>query len=129
MKRDHIWLNFVISVWLLILYCGFLFILNMANAQEIYEKYRPFASRAVLWPLSIGIVELILWFRPHRYRESGSRIMAGFMGTVLILFTLLVPLLVSSINEEINPSLFNLIFFLYISGSHIAFAIFGSEHR
>ena len=129
MKRDYLWLNFVVSVWLLILYSAVFFVVHLSSAPELNQQFGPFAARVALWPLAVGAVELLLWFRPYRYREAGCRIMSGFMGIVLILFALLVPLLVSDMYQGISFSSTKFVFYLYISVSHLVFATFGTEYQ
>jgi len=129
LKKEYLWTNFVASVWLLILYCGFLFLANMANATLLNQQFDPFAARVALWPIGVGSIELLCWLYVFRYRQDGSRIMAGTMGVLLMLSALLVPLLVSDLYDNADMHRGEWLFFLYVSISHLAYAFFGTEYR
>ena len=123
MNRDLIWRNFAASVWVLIAVCAYEAAMNLLRASDIDAQYGPFAARVALWPFAVGGMELMLWYRPFRHREAGCRIMAGFVGIVLILFALLVPLIVGDLYDKAIrwPEW---VLFLYAALSHLHFALF-----
>ena len=109
--------------WLLIGYCAVSSVDHFIHAAEIRNTYGPFAVRVGLWPLVILAVELMLWFKPFRHRESGARVMSAFMGIALLGNPVLVSLLIENLYEkEVHPV--TLVFFVYVALSHLLFSIF-----
>lgn len=126
--RRAIWVNFVVSVWLLIATCVVEAIVMVTNWIEIDETWGPFAGRVVARPFIVAAMEVILWFMPYREGRQGARIMAAFMGIALLLTTNLTHLLIADLYDmAINWPRWWLYF--YVAGSHIAFAIAGRGRR
>lgn len=136
MKSEYIWINFVASVWLLIAYAAISFFANVHNASALDDAYGPFSVKVALWPAVVGGLELVFWFRPFRYRESGARVMAGFMGIMLLLQPVFVTLIVADLyGGSIGWLGYRTVYWpawwlcLYVALSHMAFAFFGRERR
>jgi hypothetical protein len=122
--RDLFWRNFVLSVWVLIAWCGWL-AARYAAVPRAVDVLEPFASRFFLWPLVIGLMELLFWVLVFRRRRSGTRVMAAFMALTLLLRGLLVNLLSASPSaERVDPV--RLAVYSYVSLSHLAFAVWGA---
>ena len=120
--RDLLWRNFVLSVWVLIAWCGWL-AARYAAAPRAFDA-SPFASRFFLWPFVIALMEIVLWVLVFRHRGSGTRVMAAFMALALLLRGLLVNVLSASVHAEpVDPV--RLAVYSYVSLSHLAFAVWG----
>lgn len=124
--RDLLWRNFVLSVWVLIVWCGWL-AARYAVEPRAFDA-SPFASRFFLWPFVIALMEISLWALVFRHRGPGTRVMAAFMGLVLLLRGLLVNVLSASAQAEpVDPV--RLAVYSYVSLSHLAFAVWGREGK
>ena len=122
--RDLLWRNFVVSVWVLIAWCGWLAVRYAAAPGAFEAALGPFASRFFLWPFVIAFLEILLWVFVFRRRAPGTRVMAAFMALALLLRGLLVNLLSASESPEpVDP--FRLAVYSYVSLSHLAFAAWG----
>ncbi len=124
MNRGLIRVNFLVSVWLLILFCAYDIGVNLLRAGQIGQAYGPFAWRVILWPAAVGSIELMLWFRPFRFHEHGSRVMAGFMAIMLALFALFVPMVAADLYDREFRSP-DVLIILYVVLSHLAYSLFG----
>jgi hypothetical protein len=123
--RDLLWRNFVLSVWVLIAWCGWLAARYAAVPRAVDAAFGPFASRFFLWPFVIGFMELLLWVLVFRHRGSGTRVMAAVMALALLLRGLLVNLLSANpYAERVDPV--RLAVYSYVSLSHLAFAVWGA---
>jgi hypothetical protein len=122
--------NFIVSVWLLMGYCVIQMITYLLHASEIIQAYFPFDSRIIAFPLVVGFMEYLFWLRFFRDRDRGSRLFAGFMGIMLFLKAVLVPLIVVNLYDWqlSTPGVMDLLFYLYVSTSHVGFAFFGREY-
>jgi hypothetical protein len=124
--RDLLWRNFVLSVWVLIAWCGWLAARFAAAPRAFDAAFGPFASRFFLWPFVIAFMEILLWVLVFRHRGAGTRVMAAFMALALLLRGLLVNLLSASLYAEpVDPC--RLAVYSYVSLSHLAFAVWGRE--
>ncbi|HET9370044.1 MAG TPA: hypothetical protein VFO19_07340 [Vicinamibacterales bacterium] len=104
-------------MWLLIGFCGWEFFRRLAASNPTGV----FATRVLLWPLAIAIVELMLWFAAFRSGD-GDRVPAAFVAMVLLLQGVLVPLLVASIYDvDVNAT--RPAFFGYVAISHLLYAL------
>ena len=119
-----IWLNFVASVWILILYCMLRVFVMFGQADELQAAYGPFSARVLLWPIAVLVIEGLLWFQVFRCRRDGARIMAAFMGIMLMLQPVLVTLLVTDLYDRPVDWL-RWFVMLYVGLSHLAFAVLG----
>lgn len=129
LEREYLWPNFLLSVWLLIVYGLSSFIANMMNAEELSQEFGAFSARVALWPIGVAGIEFLVWLQVFRYRQSGSRILAGTIGILLALSALFVPIAVADLNDQYLVHWGFWVFFLYVSFSHMAYAIAGTEHR
>ena len=119
-----IWLNFVASVWILILYCLLHVFLLLGESDAIRAAYGPFSAKVLLWPIAVLVIEGLLWFQVFRYRRDGARIMAAMMGLMLMLQPVLVNLLTADLyNRPVDWYRWSML--LYVGLSHLAFAVFG----
>lgn len=123
--QDLLWRNFVISVWVLIGFCALNAIAMTGKVAWLHQAYGPFAGRVIMWPFAVGSIELLLWFRPFRHRESGARLMAGFMGVMLLLKPVFVALIVSDLYDR-EIDMLSWWIYLYVAISHLAFAFGGA---
>jgi hypothetical protein len=121
---DRLWINFVASVWILILYCLLQVFLLFGESDAIRATYGPFSAKVLLWPIAVLVIEGMLWFRVFRYRRDGARAMAAAMGLMLILQPVLVNLLVADLYDR-SVDWFRWSVMLYAGLSHLAFAVFG----
>lgn len=113
--------NFIVSVWFLIGYCVVFAGLLMGRTEWLQAMYGPFSARVMLWPLAIATIELVLWFVVFRDRRHGDRLMAGFVGLMLLLQPILVNLLVADLYDR-PVNWFRWWFFVYVAVSHLAYA-------
>jgi len=126
MTRHVAWLNFIVSVWVLIAICAYGIGRNALSIPQLDEMYGPFSARAALAPAIVGGLELFFWLRIYRQPGTGGRIMAACMAVMLILFALLVPLLVGDLyGTDTDNGM--LLIYLYIVLSHLAFAVLGRQ--
>jgi hypothetical protein len=126
--RDLLWRNFVLSVWILIAWCGWLAARYAAAPRAVDAAFGPFASRFFLWPFVIASMEILLWVLVFRHREAGTRVMAAFVALALLLRGLLVNLLSANLYPEpVDP--LRLAVYSYVSVSHLAFAVWGRENE
>jgi hypothetical protein len=122
--RQILWKNFVTSVWVLIGFCAVNTVQILGQAEAVHAAYGPFGARVMLWPIAIGAIELMLWFRPFRHRQPGARLMAGFMALVLLMRPVFVALIVSDLYErEVNWLAWWI--YMYVAVSHLGFAFAG----
>lgn len=122
--RQILWRNFVISVWVLIGFCAVNTVQILGQAEAVHAAYGPFGARVILWPIALGAIELMLWFRPFRHGQSGARLMAGFMGLVLLLRPILVALIVSDLYDR-DVNWLSWWIYMYVAVSHLGFAVGG----
>ena len=79
-----------------------------------------------MWPLGIGAIELIFWYRPFRSRETGARLIAGLIGAgLLVQPVLLSPILADVLQAPVSWPVW--CFFVYVALSHLAYALFGRD--
>ena len=119
-----VWINFVASVWILIVYCLLHALLLFGESDAIRAAYGPFSAKVLLWPIAVIVIEGLLWFQVFRYRRDGARIMAGMMGLMLILQPVLVNVLVADLYDR-PVDWFRWSVMLYVGLSHLGFAVFG----
>jgi hypothetical protein len=125
--RRALWINFAVSVWVLIGFSALQSAAFVMRRAEIMDSWGPFAGRVIAAPLVYLCIELLLWWRPFRERERGARLMAGFMGVMLLMKPVFTSLIVSDLyGYTMQWGEFSV--FLYVSLSHLAFAVFGSEY-
>lgn len=124
MMADRLWINFVASVWILILYCLLQVFLLFGESDAIRAAYGPFSAKVLLWPLAVLVIEGLLWFQVFRYRRDGARITAAMMGLMLMLQPVLVNLLAADLYDRpVDWVRWSVL--LYVGLSHLAFAVFG----
>jgi hypothetical protein len=124
-REKYLWPNFVVSVWLLIGLGVFQFARNFAN----YESFSvlPRSARMMAAPLVLAGMETALWFMLFRDRGNGTRIMAGFIGVMVFLQLVFVPLVWLGLYDiPLRPTW---LLYLYASGMHLLVAVVGVDRR
>ena len=118
-----IWRNFVVSVWVLITWCAWQTGVHWFGMDQLREAYSPFTMRFALWPLAIGLMELMLWFAVFRHGQRGTRVMAAFMGAALLIQAILIPLINAGLYDHVSANPLRLALYSYVSVSHLAIAV------
>lgn len=118
-----IWRNFVVSVWVLIAWCAWQTGVHWFGFEKLREAYSPIAMRFALWPLAIGLMELMFWYAVFRHRRSGTRVLAAFMGLAVLVQAVLVPLINAGLYDHVSANPLRLALYGYVSLSHLAIAV------
>lgn len=127
LRQLNIWRNLIVSVWLIIGFSAFQAVnLFLHPPALLNDPFYPFRSRMIMAPFMLVLIELLLWIGLFRHRKKGSRFVAGFMGILLLLRLVMVPLIITDLyGYGLNiPGLF---LFLYSSLSHLGYAACGKE--
>jgi len=114
--------NFVVAVWLCVVYNIFRFERALHHVKQLEEQLGPWISRPLLGPLVWAGGQIFLWIRFYRFAQSDARGAAAFMGLMLTL-QVIVQLLGESIGIRTDATFTWL--YSYFAASHLAYAFFG----
>jgi hypothetical protein len=114
-----IWRNFVIAVWISILWSAYHLGWLVTHQRAVNSFYGPFTMRVVFFPIVVGGAQLLLWLRVYRDRDVRARFAAGIAAGFFMLQVVIQALQAS---VQIRVSGFDMALFAYLAISHALFA-------
>ena len=118
-----IWGNFVLAVWISILYSAYELLFLARHVSAVNEFYGPFAPRVIFFPIVLGGGQLFLWLRVYRDRDVRARVLAGFVAGF---FTLQLIIMGFQASVRLDIGAAHAALFAYLAISHALFAFRGS---
>ncbi len=83
----------------------------------------PFGGLKLFGSFFLSCLFILLWFFIYKHKTSGAKILAGLAGINIFLMFIIVPWIVSDLTDKAVDT-YNLIFYIFISTSHLLFAFF-----
>lgn len=123
-----LWLFFLSSIWLLLIYSGYQAVDYLVRAGDIMESTLPgYGARVVIAPLLLFGGEFVLWLKLFRHERPGARIMAGLVGILLLLLIFVMAVSADLWQKNYPGHLYWI--FSYVAAGHLVYAMFGRERK
>ena len=121
--QDKLWFNFLLSFALLIIAFVARIISEIQYVSTTDLSTNPFGYRGLSTSIGYLCGLLLIWFFVLRKKLQVAKIFAGLLGINVFVMFIIVPLIRTDL-INITVSKTHYLFYLYISLSHLMFALF-----